>query len=46
MVIYNFMRINRKMDITTILMMNTCKWTSFAWCVQDGLTEECKLTDE
>jgi lysophospholipid acyltransferase len=33
----------RKLDITTILMMDTCKWTSFAWCIVDGLTDESKL---
>lgn len=26
------------MDITTILMMATAKYTSFAYCVQDGQT--------
>lgn len=25
------------MDVTTILMMNTAKWTAFAFCVCDGL---------
>jgi len=27
----------RKLDVTTILMMNTVKWTSFAYCYYDGL---------
>jgi len=25
------------MDVTTILMMNTAKWTAFAFCVSDGM---------
>ncbi|EGR27563.1 mboat family protein, putative [Ichthyophthirius multifiliis] len=32
-----------KMDITTILMMTMCKYTSFAWCYQDG---DQKLQDQ
>ncbi len=31
------------MDITTILMMSMCKYTSFAWCYQDG---DKKLEDK
>lgn len=36
----------RNMDITSILMMDTCKWTSFAWCVTDGLRKEEDLSDD
>lgn len=34
------------MDVSVILMMNTCKWTSFAWNVVDGLKEEKDLTED
>ncbi|KAM3139277.1 hypothetical protein pb186bvf_008687 [Paramecium bursaria] len=29
------------LDVTTILMMNTAKWTSFAFQIQDGLNNKC-----
>ena len=33
-----------KLDITTIMMMYTCKYTSFAYCYQDGGKPEEKLS--
>lgn len=33
----------RKLDITTILMMNTVKWTSFAYNFEDGLRKDEEL---
>ena len=27
-------------------MMNTCKWTSFAWCVSDGFKDDSDLSDD
>jgi lysophospholipid acyltransferase len=38
--------IYRTLDITTILMMDTPKWTSFAFCVSDGLKDESKLSKD
>jgi lysophospholipid acyltransferase len=40
----HFKFILRKLDITTILMMDTCKWTSFGWCIADGFKDEAKLS--
>ena len=36
----------RNMDVTSILMMDVCKWTSFAWCVTDGLRDEKHLSED
>lgn len=35
-----------KMDVSTILMMDTVKWTSFAMGVADGMVDESKLSKE
>lgn len=35
-----------KLDITTILMTNTAKWTSFAYCRFDGIRSESDLSAE
>lgn len=35
-----------RLDVTTILMMDTVKWTSFAMCVRDGLVDEKLLSKE
>jgi lysophospholipid acyltransferase len=32
------------MDVTTVLMINVCKCTSFAWCYKDGGVSEEKLS--
>ena len=37
---------NRKLDITTILMMNTVKWTSFAYNYEDGLRKDEELNSD
>lgn len=34
------------MDITTILMMYTCKYSSFAYCVEDGHSSRPLSTDQ
>ena len=38
--------LNRRIDITTALMMDTCKWTSFAWCVSDGFKVNSELSGD
>ncbi|CAD8184844.1 unnamed protein product [Paramecium octaurelia] len=35
-----------KLDITTILMMNTVKWTSFAYNFEDGLRKDEELNSD
>ncbi|CAK88292.1 unnamed protein product (macronuclear) [Paramecium tetraurelia] len=35
-----------KMDVTTILMMDTPKWTAFAFCVSDGLKTQLSKEQE
>lgn len=37
---------SRKLDITTILMMNTVKWTSFAYNYEDGLRKDEELNSD
>ena len=32
------------LDITTILMMAICKFTSFGYCIEDGRKDEKELT--
>lgn len=34
------------MDVSTIIMMNVCKYSEFAYALQDGKTDEAKLTSE
>lgn len=34
------------MDVTTILMLSLCKYTSFAWCYADGGKDDAKLTPD
>jgi len=34
------------MDISTALMMNTCKFTAFAWCYHDGGKKPEQLSED